>query len=79
MISIREQCKAYGVPFFFKQWGGVRKVKNGRELDGRTYDEYPPRVAAPVPDRKVCAGFAETIFNSFRGMVEGKSWVQVTA
>jgi protein gp37 len=26
---------------FFKQWGGVHKVKNGRELEGRTWDEMP--------------------------------------
>ncbi len=79
VVSIREQCKAYSVPFFFKQWGGVRKVSNGRELDGRTYDEYPPRVTAPVPDRTSCAGFAETILNSFRGVTQGKSLVRVTA
>jgi protein gp37 len=29
------------VPFFFKQWGGVRKHETGRELGGRTYDEMP--------------------------------------
>jgi protein gp37 len=29
------------VPFFFKQWGGVRKCTTGRELNGRTYDEMP--------------------------------------
>jgi protein gp37 len=29
------------VPFFFKQWGGVKKKKNGRLLDGRTWDEMP--------------------------------------
>ena len=28
-------------PFFFKQWGGVRKSKTGRTLDGRTWDEVP--------------------------------------
>ena len=38
-----------GVPFFFKQWGGVRKSKTGRELDGRTYDEYPDIVPNAVP------------------------------
>ena len=27
--------------FFFKQWGGARPKANGRELDGRTWDEYP--------------------------------------
>lgn len=40
--SIRAQCAAAGVPFFFKQWGGVRKGQAGRELDGKTYDERPP-------------------------------------
>ena len=39
--EIREQCGKAGVPFFFKQWGGVQKKKNGRELDGRTWDELP--------------------------------------
>jgi protein gp37 len=39
--SIREQCVRAGVPFFFKQWGGVRKWETGRMLDGRTYDGMP--------------------------------------
>ena len=42
--SLREQCSSAGVPFFFKQWGGVRKDLTGRQLDGRTYDEMPRRV-----------------------------------
>lgn len=41
VTSIREQCRAARVPFFFKQWGGVRKAVAGRELDGRTHDEFP--------------------------------------
>lgn len=41
--SLRRQCKAARVPFFFKQWGGVRKDLTGRELNGRTYDEMPRR------------------------------------
>jgi protein gp37 len=41
--EIRVQCEAQQVPFFFKQWGGVRKERFGRELNGRTYDEMPPR------------------------------------
>ena len=41
VISIRDQCQAARVPFFFKQWGGVRKGKAGRELEGRTWDEVP--------------------------------------
>ena len=39
--SIFRQCRAAGVPFFFKQWGGVRKDLTGRQLNGRTYDELP--------------------------------------
>lgn len=39
--EIRNRCIARGVPFFFKQWGGVVKKKNGRTLDGRTWDEMP--------------------------------------
>ena len=39
--GIRSQCRNAGVPIFFKQWGGVQKGKNGRQLDGRTYDEFP--------------------------------------
>src|ERR1700720_3497745 len=48
--NIRAQCRKANVAFFFKQWGGVRKSANGRELDGRTYDEFPPRQFVPVPD-----------------------------
>jgi protein gp37 len=29
------------VPFFFKQWGGVRQKEAGRVLDGRRWEEYP--------------------------------------
>ncbi len=39
--DLRDQCQEQGVAFFFKQWGGVQKGKHGRELDGRTWDEYP--------------------------------------
>lgn len=42
--SIRQQCRRDGIPFFFKQWGGVHKSKAGRILDGKTYDEMPERV-----------------------------------
>ena len=41
--DIRDRCVAHGVPFFFKQWGGVNKKKTGRELDGRFWNEIPPR------------------------------------
>jgi protein gp37 len=39
--QILKQCKKKSVPFFFKQWGGIRKKSTGRLLDGRTWDEFP--------------------------------------
>jgi protein gp37 len=44
--EIFRACRNHQVPFFFKQWGGVRKDLTGRLLRGRTYDEMPARVAA---------------------------------
>jgi len=44
--SIRQQCLAAEIPFFFKQWGGVRKDISGRLLDGRIHDEMPRRMLA---------------------------------
>jgi protein gp37 len=44
--EIRDQCRAAEVAFFFKQWGGTRKSWTGRELDGRTWNEYPHHVNA---------------------------------
>lgn len=41
IIDIRNLCNKSNVPFFFKQWGGVFKKKNGRILDGQTYSEMP--------------------------------------
>jgi len=42
VTAIRDQCRERGVAFFFKQWGGVRKSRAGRLLEGRTYNEFPP-------------------------------------
>ena len=46
--EIQRQCEANGVEFFFKQWGGwgedgKRRAKksNGRDLNGRTWDQRP--------------------------------------
>jgi protein gp37 len=50
VLSIKDQCARARIPFFFKQWGGVRKSKLGRELGGRTYDDIPPRSTMPVLD-----------------------------
>jgi len=41
VTSIHRQCRDLDVPFFFKQWGGVRKSLAGRKLNGRIYDEMP--------------------------------------
>ncbi len=48
VLSIREQCAAANIPFFFKQWGGVRKKKTGRTLRGQTHDGFPKRVQHPT-------------------------------
>lgn len=42
--EIRVHCRKAEVAFFFKQWGGIQKSRNGRELDGRTWDEMPVEV-----------------------------------
>ena len=41
VTAILRQCRRAKVPFFFKQWGGVRKDLTGRELNGRTYSDMP--------------------------------------
>jgi protein gp37 len=55
VLDIRDQCRAAGVAFFFKQWGGVQKSRTGRLLEGRTWDEMPraagerePQLALPL-------------------------------
>jgi protein gp37 len=52
VVKIQRQCRAQGVPFFFKQWGGVRKRLAGRLLNGRTYDEFPLGPVASPPNGK---------------------------
>lgn len=41
VFDIRDKCIEAGVPFFFKQWGGVRKKVAGRKLENRTWNEMP--------------------------------------
>ena len=48
--DIHAQCRRAKIKFFFKQWRGVRKSEAGRELDSQTYDEFPKRKEAPVPN-----------------------------
>jgi protein gp37 len=40
-VEIRDKCLNAGTAFFFKQWGGVNKKRNGRSLEGRTWDDMP--------------------------------------
>lgn len=42
--DLQERCVQRQTAFFFKQWGGRTPKANGRQLNGRTYDEMP----APV-------------------------------
>ncbi|RQP26276.1 DUF5131 family protein [Piscinibacter terrae] len=53
--SIRTQCQQQDVAFFFKQWGGWgadgkkrAKAANGRELNGRTWDEMPAEAVIQI-------------------------------
>jgi protein gp37 len=46
--EIRAGCARSGTAFFFKQWGGARKGRAGRELDGRTFDDIPAEVHASI-------------------------------
>jgi protein gp37 len=39
--GVYRACRKFKSAFFFKQWGGVRKDRTGRELNGRTYNEMP--------------------------------------
>jgi protein gp37 len=48
--ELRDRCFSADVAFFFKQWGGRHPKSGGRDLDGRTWDEFPtPRVRAAIP------------------------------
>jgi protein gp37 len=40
-IGLRDLCLEHDVAFFWKQWGGRTPKSGGRELEGRTWEEYP--------------------------------------
>jgi protein gp37 len=61
VTSIRDQCHRARIPFFFKQWGGVRKKQAGRALDGQTYEAFPIRVNNPVSPAATALGWAKEI------------------
>jgi protein gp37 len=39
--EVKRSCQLSGTAFFFKQWGGKNKKAAGRQLSGRTFDEFP--------------------------------------
>jgi len=41
VLDVRDWCQEARVPFFFKQWGGVRRKSSGRLLQGRTWEDMP--------------------------------------
>jgi protein gp37 len=51
VTNIKARSDAARAAFFFKQWGGVQKARNGRALNGRTYDDMPAQIALPIPSR----------------------------
>lgn len=65
VLSLRDQCQLAGVRFFFKQWGGVRKKQAGRRLEGKTYDEFPPRPCHPIGSIEQCDTRAREIEAQF--------------
>jgi len=48
VTGIRDECFGCEIPFFFKQWGGWNKKKNGRLLEGRTWDDMPQFRLSPA-------------------------------
>lgn len=70
VVNIRDQCRRAKVPFFFKQWGGVRKSEAGRKLEGRTFDEFPRHDRKPpVATAKERAKTLELVSNSLQRVV----------
>jgi protein gp37 len=67
VLRIRDQCLAANVPFFFKQWGGVRKKEHGRSLEGRTYDDVPSRLNGHSPSPRIRLALIEDI-NSLQSL-----------
>ena len=67
--AIRQCCMGAQARFFFKQWGGVQKGRRGRILNGRTYDEIPPRSTTRIPSRTVRLELASSV----ERLTEGRS------
>lgn len=51
--QIRNRCVAYGVPFFFKQWGGHTPKARSRSIDGREWNQLPEMPTAGKAERSL--------------------------
>jgi protein gp37 len=67
VTEVRDRCDSAGIPFFFKQWGGVQKKRAGRELDGQTYDGFPTRISHPVSPLATALQWAREIQEEYAG------------
>jgi len=54
--SLRDQAVARGIPFFFKQWGGLRPKDQGKTLDGRQWCDCPKRPRRIAQDSRTRPG-----------------------
>ena len=53
VLDIRKQCERAGTAFYFKQWGGVFKKRNGRLLEGRTWNDMPGVATSAASERQL--------------------------
>jgi protein gp37 len=49
VLDVREQCLRAGVPFFFKQWGGINSKAKGRLLQGQVWSQWPAHARLSMP------------------------------
>lgn len=76
--SIKEQCQAAKVPFFFKQWGGVQKSKAGRQLHGLEYNQMPERIINAIPHKNDRMHLAEIVRSWENDFAEEGSYAVAT-
>ncbi|MBA4192797.1 MAG: hypothetical protein C0467_32945 [Planctomycetaceae bacterium] len=69
--SIRDQCDAAEVPFFFKQWSGLRPKTQGRELDGVEHNTFPTTIGS-VPVEKAARDFRRLMVQRAHGATVDK-------
>ena len=74
VLSIMEQCTLAHVPFFFKQWGGVRKSRAGRLLQGRTHDDFPAELLHQLPSLTVRRELTRRLSERISEVYELQKW-----